>query len=134
MCVWNMTGHSCLILSAVPDLTREKVVDYIEQSCDTTNINAVDTITANGPWEARYGYGLVDAYKSLVKEVNDSIVDADIQANIYSVDGCFVKMNNYNDLNHSDHEIVVNSFVATEIRGLFSISDSYMYINAIPSP
>ena len=130
----HVSAIAGLILSAVPDLTREKVVDYIEQSCDTTNINAVDTITANGPWEARYGYGLVDAYKSLVKEVNDSIVDADIQANIYSVDGCFVKMNNYNDLNHSDHEIVVKSFVATEIRGLFSLSDSYMYINAIPSP
>ena len=131
----HVSAIAGLILSVAPNLTRKKVVDYIEQSCDKNHvINPYYTINKpNGPWIADYGYGLVDAYKSLVKEVNDSILDANFNS-LYVTNGCIVRMSDYKDLNHPSHSLEVNSDFATEITCLFSVSDSYMYINAMPTP
>ena len=69
-----------------------------------------------------------------VKEVNDSIVSADVLSNsVYPAKGCFVKINNLCDYNQTCTEIDINSYVCTEIDGLFSINDSYLFINSLPS-
>ena len=128
----HVSAIAGLVLSLAPNLTRKKVVDYIEQSCDKTNVVSPSDST-NGTWSYNYGYGLVDAYKTIVKEVNDSILDANFNS-FYVTNGCIVKMSDYNDMNHPYHSLEVNSDVATEITGLFSVSDTYMYINAMPTP
>lgn len=131
----HVTAIAGLILSVAPNLSREQVVDLIELSCQKDAfISQPDTTKANGKWSYQYGYGLVDAYKSLVKEVNDSIVSADVLSNsVYPAKGCFVKINNLCDYNQTCTEIDINSYVCTEIDGLFSINDSYLFINSLPS-
>lgn len=129
----HVSAIAGLVLSLAPNLTRKKVVDYIERSCDKSNVfYPVDSI--NGAWSYSYGYGLVDSYKSIVKEVNDSVVAADAVYPMYFTDGCIVRISDYNYINHPYHELEIKSDVATEIKGLFSISDSYMFINSYSSP
>lgn len=62
----HVAGLAGLLLSLNPALTASEVQNFIEASCDKIGREAYDVSRSNGWWNARYGYGRINAYRALM--------------------------------------------------------------------
>ncbi len=67
-----------LLLSLKPSLTAHEVQNLIEASCDKIGRYAYDVARPNGWWNARFGYGRINAYRALKLALGEDFVPPQI--------------------------------------------------------
>ncbi|MEM7134135.1 MAG: S8 family serine peptidase [Chloroflexota bacterium] len=70
----HVAGIASLILSINPQLTRQQVVDIIEQTAQKVSGYNYQNVVGrnNGGWNDEMGYGLVDAFAAALEATDDS--------------------------------------------------------------
>lgn len=122
-----VSGIAALVLSAAPHLTGSQVVELIERSAQKIYPEYYPYThrddCPHGYWNERMGYGLVDAYASLVTVCQREVpLDNGLL-------GCIVKISDLELL--GNNELYVNSYVCTSIDGTFYVDeDASFSINA----
>ena len=116
----HVSGIAALILSAAPYLTGRQVVELIERSAQKILPEYYDYSyndnCPHGHWDEKMGYGLVDAYASLVKEYSD-----DMTCEEDSIIGGIVKISDIELFDNN--ELLVKSYICTSIDGPFYVDE-----------
>lgn len=119
----HVSAIAALILSVAPQLTGQQVVHLIQQSAqkiDGYMFNYYNN-KKDGTWNEQVGYGLVDAYASLVTNVNGNYYNKSV-----NVDGCYVIIGNC--LLDYDSEFVNKCYVCTQITGKFEVQQGGQFL------
>ena len=119
----HVSAIAALILSVAPQLTGQQVVHLIQQSAqkiDGYMFNYYNN-KKDGTWNEQVGYGLVDAYASLVTNVNGNYYNKSV-----NVDGCYVIIENC--LLDYDSEFVNKSYICTQITGKFEVQQGGQFL------
>ncbi|MCL2039207.1 MAG: S8 family serine peptidase [Bacteroidetes bacterium] len=123
----HIAGVAALMLSKNPTLTQKQVKEIIERTAQKVggySYHNNNTDRRNGTWHEQMGYGLVDAYKAVLRaDCWKNIHDEIINTNRPQVQGCVIDVKNTTVTNgvtlelNATEKVVIESITIDEGAG-----------------